>query len=56
MSDFSRDQGDIQGVGPGTKAPMTSGVPKTGFTEAPASKRADHGPGEGIPANPRKIH
>lgn len=56
MSDFSRKQGDIQGVGPGTAAPRTSGTPKTGFDEAPASRRAEFGPGEGIPGNKKKIH
>lgn len=57
MADFSRDQGDFQNVGPTTKAPKGStGAPKTGFSEAPKSKHADFGPGEGIQPSNRKIH
>lgn len=56
MGDFSRDQGDIQGVGPNTKAPSESGTPKTGFSEAPKSDKADFGPGPGVPPNSKRIH
>lgn len=55
MADFSKKQGGVQGVGPNTKAPSESGTPVTGFTEAPHSEREASGPGEGIPANTRKI-
>lgn len=57
MADFSTDKGDVQGVGPNTAAPRESGVPATGFTEAPAfdGDAADATQGPGIPANRRVI-
>lgn len=56
MADFSKDQGDIQGVGPNTTAPRESGTPTTGFTEAPEGGPCNDGTqGAGIPANTRKI-
>ena len=33
-----------------------SGVPKTGFTEAPANERLKGGPGDGVPPSHNKIH
>lgn len=57
MSDFNKDQGDVQGVGPNTAAPRTSGTPKTGFDEAPSGpNHAERGPGPGIKGNTKKIH
>lgn len=55
MADFNRSQGDFAPVEPTTKAPMKSGTPKTGFTEAPLSKLGETGPGEGIPGSKSKI-
>lgn len=58
MADFSTTQGDVQGVGPNTKAPVESGKPVTGFTEAPVfdGDAVDATQGPGIPANTRTIH
>lgn len=53
--DFGSGQGDVQGVGPNTAAPRTSGTPKTGFDEPAASTRAEHGPGPGVKGNTKKI-
>lgn len=36
--------------------PETSGVPTTGFTEAPLTPQDRGGPGPGVPANRKKIH
>ena len=54
MADFSKDQGDFQNGAPNTAAPKTSGTPKTGFDEAPASAKAEFGPGPGVKGN-RKV-
>lgn len=52
--DFGSGKGDVQGVGPNTAAPRTSGTPKTGFDDAGSNKVADFGPGPGVKGN-RKV-
>ena len=56
--DFSSDQGDVQGVAPNTKAPMTSDAPEVGFSNPGNGQRerAEFGPGPGLRGNTKKIH
>lgn len=53
--DFSSDQGGKQSINSTQRTPKNSGVPKTGFTEAPKSESAAKGPGPAVPANTTKI-
>lgn len=56
MADFSKKQGKVQGVEPGSRAPHEQGgEPTSGIVQAPQTPQNRGGAGEGIPANTRKI-
>ena len=53
MSDFSTRKGGTQAPGTNARTEKSSGVPKTGFSQAPKGGKGEVGPGPGI-GNSRK--
>lgn len=54
--DYGSGQGGVQPSTSTEFSPKESGMPKTGFQEAPKSECVKGGPGPGVPANNSKIH
>ena len=55
MSDFKNPEGDFAKVEGTTRDARKSGTPSVGFDNSTRGKRAEAGPGPGVPPNSARI-